>query len=945
MRPSTVLRSSIIAFCACGLIAAGTPAAAATVSHRRAAPPVAHAAFVQAIAVSLMKKLGEKVGEYLLGKALDYFGISLPPSEEEEKLDALKDQLTEISGRLTQLQSSVDAVRAQLNDAAYNAQIARASEIVANVQANEAELRRIAGLRTPADRKAPRDLLLATIHSTTFDAQQRQLNEIVFNPSVVGGASIMSTLSDDLRAQTGIFWASTNTLLDVYEYYSLAQAQLLHLRMEYMNANLVEDGGSYTEQDVQDAYDAMLEVFALQEQRLPDRDTAPFFVDTRGSIAYITPNGLTSVTAGNVISSLPSSGYQLPFVTAVGWSSPGVSPASFLRANGVPLPVGFENGSCHDMWVRTSRSGVTPVTLATYSLRTGQTTNATCGVVIARSDAAAIPSQSWIDTDSDLVAGHHLIHTDVTTRYTTVAPVAGSALHRLDQTVSCPDATQFAISGSMRVVSGGDPTKVALASSVPVPDAANSWRFIVINTGPATANVDLYVVCTGSSVLSNGVGRYAHAHALTQGPLTDSDFSGATGSADCVTAGGPGSLYIPTGSGVSWGPELASVRYPIISSGPTVDAAGNPQGVWNFTTLTPLAGDDVMFPAARCLLHTTRSTGVQTPTSQGALVNHKHYLDTSLQEHTFSVPQSTAQQSFTIGCPDNAFVLQSGYTIAQAAATAGLRVVGFEPLGETGTFFLYNPTGAAKDVTVRIICLNRVTGDSTGNPTPVSTATQRMVFDEHSENVSIAPGSSAHQAVTCDDPDHIVTAGGLSGPDAGRIKVVRSGHGRHPGVWLFELENHGKRSLNVRLHVKCLSRHAGSHTLVIVPAKEVEGRHGTRSCPKGTTPIRHSGNGGLMTDVVFSCLSLTTAHRPGHHHGLRVLTRSREIRRGKPRRAVVTCPEGHEAIVLGADLAGGARLIRSVPRGRRWVFEIDGPATGHGTVSVTCLHGMTHKPS
>jgi len=273
--------------------------------------------------------------------------------------------------------------------------------------------------------------------------------------------------------------------------------------------------------------------------------------------------------------------------------------------------------------------------------------------------------------------------------------------------------------------------------------------------------------------------------------------------------------------------------------------------------------------------------------------------------------------------------------IPDAASANGLRLVGVGYQGDQDVFRFVNPNGNTSTVGVGVICLYTKTSFTTSaSPTP-GPGPQHLIMSERSARVTVGAQETVSRTLGCKGKTDFVTAGGIGGRLAGNVDVIRSGGGPKATKWPFVLRNPGNGDARVTLFVKCLSPWAEGHALTIdgLPSNAPDG---VAKCKAGQIAIRPATEGSLTNDPLFNCLDPVTTQRINHHHRLFAKTVHGVAGGDRPR--TLTCAKGYEAIAPSATPDRGARLIRSVPSGRRWTFAFDGDG---GKVAVTCLKGAT----
>lgn len=498
------------------------------------------------------------------------------------------------------------------------------------------------------------------------------------------------------------------------------------------------------------------------------------------------------------------------------------------------------------------------------------------------------------------------------------------------------------IQGSIRVdtVPGGPLTNVRVRTSAPDSASDRTWFYELVNvtrSGNQAAQIKLMISCIRPST-SGGSGSQ---HSISFAERFDDALTiaanrefGSGASLDCSGTGSyesPG--YIPAGAGWVFDP-VAGYRQ-LIGVQPTVaQASGGSGGYYLSDTQNFNLGGNTslatytLYANVRCLKHLTGSAFENN-------VGHQHYLDATVQIVNKQVSRTSGDSSYwyqSVSCPSSYYAIAPTWSISGASNSNGLRLVGIGYQGDQDVFRFVNPNGDAGFVSVGVICLGQKTS-YTGSASPgAGPGPQKLLMSEETYPATIFAGDTLTANRGCAGKTDIVTAGGIGGPDASDVRVVRSGGGSKATRWRFVLRNTGSGAAHIKLYVKCLSPWAGGHTLVIdgLPSQAPDG---VQKCEPGQIPIRPSTEGSLTADARYLCLERNTTQRINHNHRLNTKTISSAVGGGATK--TLTCAAHYDAIAPRVDAADGARLVRSVPHGRSWTFGFAG--SGKSTVTVTCL--------
>ncbi|MCW2991218.1 MAG: hypothetical protein JWM73_1812, partial [Solirubrobacterales bacterium] len=156
-------------------------------------------------------------------------------SSSPDQLKAVTDQITKVNERLAVLTASVDQLKQAASQAAYSDLVNQAVPILASIKDAEREISLMASIRTAAGKKAQARTVLLYICSKLLD-KQTELNERLVGTGA-GADNIITASNKALHDKTAL-WTEHQAaqLRQILEFYTLAEAQLLQLRVEWWHA-------------------------------------------------------------------------------------------------------------------------------------------------------------------------------------------------------------------------------------------------------------------------------------------------------------------------------------------------------------------------------------------------------------------------------------------------------------------------------------------------------------------------------------------------------------------------------------------------------------------------------------------------------------------------------------------------------------------------------------
>lgn len=195
----------------------------------------------------------------------------------EGQIAEIRTQLNEIQNTLNKIDDRTAKLRTELADSTFANLVHQAAPIVAHVNTGMKDLNFIAHL--PADdptKKGLTEHLLTFIHNDLLNGKQLELADRI---SGTVGAHGLIAAAYKVALEHHRIWSLRTSLQvrEVVEYYQLAEARLLTLRVEYMHAHPEAYSPAYIETQTSDV-DAMLH---KQDNELKPMPKANVVADTR----------------------------------------------------------------------------------------------------------------------------------------------------------------------------------------------------------------------------------------------------------------------------------------------------------------------------------------------------------------------------------------------------------------------------------------------------------------------------------------------------------------------------------------------------------------------------------------------------------------------------------------------------------------------------------------
>lgn len=250
---SSVARGACAAATACFALVLAAPAQAASCSARldahgvyaagarpvvprQAAAPVATSAAAGALTQSILTELARgalrATGSHATGHLLSSIGLK---NATADQLDRMTRQIAELEERLVALGASIDELKRDHAQSAFTNLVTQALPIVSAIKHVKHEIKALDKIPTAAGKQAHGREILEYICENLLD-KQTELNERIVGTGT--GADNIITSSSKLMKYSTRLWTEHNTqvLRQILQYYTMLEAFLLELRVEWWHA-------------------------------------------------------------------------------------------------------------------------------------------------------------------------------------------------------------------------------------------------------------------------------------------------------------------------------------------------------------------------------------------------------------------------------------------------------------------------------------------------------------------------------------------------------------------------------------------------------------------------------------------------------------------------------------------------------------------------------------
>lgn len=378
------LVASLVSVPLAGAAARSEGARVAGGSHRGPVARTAVAGPAVGIVTELLKGAAFKTGQIGFGWLLESFGLANPPVTDttERELAAIRNQLGEIQGSLTTLQTAVAQLRSEVTQSEYSVLVGQTSPITSEINTAMVDLDDLAKMTasnsTATQRANFTHATLKFIQEKLLSKQEELAKRMTGEAAADG---LIKAFSKAMKARTHYWTNRTSQQVDeVYHYYQLEEARLLLLRVEFWHAHPDTYSQFYVEGKIQKVEQEL----GAQKDMLKPSPGIDILADTRTDLDWSYHDFRYSMTGTEAIAQVAryNSSWYMPSADQVrelvyGW--PGLETSQpwmyWLddQIGGqahlnepvrlVPTPTGWifeKDVSLDGVWISSGRCGATP---------------------------------------------------------------------------------------------------------------------------------------------------------------------------------------------------------------------------------------------------------------------------------------------------------------------------------------------------------------------------------------------------------------------------------------------------------------------------------------------------------------------------------------------------------------------------------------------------------